>query len=247
MDITIDAIPVLKDNYVWVLRYHNNAIIVDPGEALPVLRYLKQQHLIPSAILMTHHHHDHIDGATEIYAHYPTLQLYGPEEVKNALPMLPIIIAKDSINIDGLDFNIIETPGHTAEHIVFYHPPYLFTGDTLFSAGCGRLFEKTAEIMYHSLKKLFMLPDETQIYCGHEYTISNLNFAQTVYPNNTDIKNYLKNIIKNEAINPKTLPSTIQIEKKINPFFIILTEKPTYSGDPEWLKFAILRKMKDNC
>lgn len=244
----IVPIRALKDNYIWLLHYENDkVIIVDPGEAAPVLRYLKQENVIPRAILITHHHHDHLDGVAEIVLHYPQIIVFGPEEVQRALSTLPVIQTSNSITIDELTFEIIETPGHTLQHVVYYHAPYLFTGDTLFSAGCGRLFEGTAKNMYFSLKKLTHLPDDTLMYCAHEYTLKNLQFAHSVASDNVAIDDYLTKLTKNASNTICTLPSTLGIEKKINLFFMAVNETSISDENPCWLKFAKLRKLRDNC
>lgn len=220
-----DIIPIraLKDNYIWlVLNFVNQkAIIIDPGEAAPVIDYIKKNNITLLAILLTHKHWDHCNGVSEILEKYPTVIVYGPEtdQIKNINFYLN---NNNKINISdcGGLFNIISIPGHTLEHIAYYHPQQkiLFSGDTLFTAGCGRIFEGTPQMMLESLNKLKALPEESLIYCGHEYTWQNLKFAQHVEPNNTDILKRIKNTQQLLNKNLPTVPASLREEKNTNPF-----------------------------
>jgi hydroxyacylglutathione hydrolase len=251
----ITPIPALKDNYIWMITRAKNksAIIVDPGEAKPVLEMLRKNNLHLAGILITHHHWDHTDGIAELLEHFP-VAVYGPanDAVKNCTHPLT---QDDQIHIPELDceFSIIEIPGHTRGHIAFVGLNGVFCGDTLFSAGCGRLFEGTAEQMLNSLNKLKQLSNETFVYSAHEYTQNNLKFAQLIEPENHHIIAHIKsaNLLREKG--KPTLPSTIKQEKLINPFF--RCEEPnvkksaeTHAGHPLSTPLAVfteLRKWKD--
>ena len=184
----LEIIPItaLKDNYIWVLKNKKNrhAVIVDPSEHEPVLKFIKTEGLIPIAILITHHHWDHVGGIAGLISEY-NLPVYAPkkEMVKGSTNL---VAEGDIVNLPelNLDISVLDVPGHTAGAIAYYSERMLFSGDTLFTAGCGRLFEGSPEQMYRSLSKLKKLPDDTLVYCGHEYTVSNLQFAASVEKNN---------------------------------------------------------------
>lgn len=216
----IFPIPAFKDNYIWAITNPTDktVLIVDPGEAQPVIDFLDAKDLSLQAILITHHHADH-RGGIEVLAEKYSPMIYAPHhlEIKN-----PTVIVDDLRHIDipvfG-KFEIIKIPGHTLEHVAYYHEDgLLFCGDTLFSAGCGRVFEGTFEQMYDSLLTLSSLPDDTQVYCGHEYTLANLAFAKAVEPLSQDIQEKIIDTDKKRQANLPTLPSTLGMEKKVNPF-----------------------------
>lgn len=220
MSITIHPINALKDNYIWSIETNSsrNAIIVDPGDAKPVLDYLHTHSLNLIAILITHHHWDHTNGIDEIIKQTPA-PVYGPSN--ETIPHLTHPMKHhDSISLNHLpiSFTVLEIPGHTHGHIAYYGNGMLFCGDTLFSAGCGRVFEGTYEQMYESLMRLRALPNETRVYCAHEYTLANLRFAEAVEPNNPFIQEKIKLVSELREINMPSLPSTIGEEKLINPF-----------------------------
>ncbi len=209
-----------EDNYIWLIRGKSpdRVAIVDPGDAEPVLAALEKQRLTPAAILCTHHHGDHVGGVEDILKHYK-VPVYGP-----ARERIPAVTRKlqDGDHLDlpdlGLGFDVLDVPGHTAGHIAYYGAGMLFCGDTLFSAGCGRLFEGTAEQMLTSLSRFAALPEATRVYCGHEYTEANLRFALTVEPDNADASNYRERARALRRQNLPTLPSTIGLERRVNPF-----------------------------
>ncbi|MDX7992674.1 hydroxyacylglutathione hydrolase [Xenorhabdus littoralis] len=211
-------IPVLSDNYIWLLCDESkHCVIIDPAESQPVIDILAANQIIPVAILLTHHHYDHVGGVAGLLKKYPDLPVYGPEETQTK-GATHIVHENDVINVRDFSFKVIALPGHTLGHIAFYQAPHLFCGDTLFSGGCGRLFEGTAEQMFASIEKISSLPDDTLICCAHEYTASNMAFAKAVLPDNQTILDYYHKIIQLRANNQATVPTTLQIEKKINVF-----------------------------
>ncbi len=217
----IEPISALKDNYIWMITRASSdeAIVVDPGDAKPVLRELREKGLKLSAILITHHHWDHTDGIAELLLNYD-VPVYA--SANDSVPACTHPLTQDDrIHFPELDceFKVLEIPAHTKGHIAFLGLDGVFTGDTLFSVGCGRIFEGTPEQMLHSLNKLRQLPDETFVYCGHEYTQNNLRFAKLIEPNNPKLIAYIQATDLLRAKNKPTLPSTIKLEKEINPFF----------------------------
>jgi hydroxyacylglutathione hydrolase len=191
--------------------------VVDPGDAAPVLAWLEANpEWVLSDILITHHHHDHVGGVEQLKK-ATDAQVYGP--ASEAIPARDIALKdNDRISVLGCDFDVIAVPGHTLGHIAFYHHGLLFCGDTLFAAGCGRLFEGTPEQMYTSLTRLAALPEETRVYCTHEYTLSNLRFAAVVEPGNADTAARLEKVTREREAGIMTLPSSIGLEKLTNPF-----------------------------
>jgi hydroxyacylglutathione hydrolase len=199
----------------------HKAMVVDPGDAQPVLAALQRENLLLESILVTHHHADHTGGVAELRA-ATGAQVFGPagEEMPEPLERLS---DGDSCNSLGLHFRVLDVPGHTAGHIAFYSDamdgaPLLFCGDTLFSGGCGRLFEGTPAQMLASLDKLSALPDSTRVCCTHEYTLSNLKFANAVEPGNADLQQYIAHCQQLRSQDLPTLPSNMALERKINPF-----------------------------
>lgn len=215
------ALPAFADNYIWMLHEGHRAIVVDPGEAGPVLRALDAHALELAGILVTHHHGDHVGG---LEALRPRLRgpVFGPRQERIPEPY-EAVEGGERVSLLGLEFEVIDVPGHTAGHIAYFaqvagQPPVLFCGDTLFSAGCGRLFEGTAAQMHGSLSRLAALPGDTRVCCAHEYTLSNLRFAQAVEPGNEELSLHTARCEKLRAAGKPTLPSSIAIERQINPF-----------------------------
>jgi len=214
-------VPAFADNYIWLIRApdSDNVAIVDPGDADPVQERLAEDRLTPVAILCTHHHGDHVGGVRELCARFKTLRVYGPagESIDGVTDPLH---EGDRALVPELDlaFDVLEVPGHTAGHIAYVGHQTVFCGDTLFSAGCGRLFEGTAEQMHESLTKLARLSADTRVYCAHEYTAANLRFAATVEPDNTDIRDHAAAVSRLRAADRPTIPSTLELERRINPF-----------------------------
>jgi len=219
--LNVRPVAAFQDNYMWMIRGARNprgVAVVDPGDAAPVFAVLAEQDLRLEAILATHHHADHVGGVAKLVA-ATGAAVFGPG--REPMPVeVTRLAAGDRVRLAslGLEFGVLDVPGHTAGHIAYVGHGALFCGDTLFSAGCGRLFEGTAEQMLGSLDALSELPDETLIYCGHEYTLANLRFATAVEPGNSDIMDYVKRAAELRAEGRPTLPSTIRLEKRVNPF-----------------------------
>lgn len=218
MTITIHPILALSDNYVWAMLAGNRAVIVDPGDAAPVQTYLHKHGLRLAAILITHHHWDHTGGIKALKKEYD-VPVFGSANEPIELMNIPLQEPNEVIIADfPLRFHVIDIPGHTLGHIAYYAENVLFCGDTLFAAGCGRVFEGTMAQMYSSLEKIAALPDDTNIYCAHEYTLNNLRFAKLVEPHNRDIDERIKSVSALREKNLPSLPSLLSDEKKTNPF-----------------------------
>lgn len=250
--MNLTSIPAFQDNYIWSLsNEEGQCLIVDPGEAAPVLAALEKNSWQPVAILLTHHHHDHVGGVKELLKTYPDLPVYGPEETRDKGANV-LVGEGDKVAILGCEFSVYHTPGHTLGHISYFSHPYLFCGDTLFSGGCGRLFEGTPRQMYESFQKLNKLPKNTLVCCAHEYTLSNMKFAHAVLPQDVEIDRYYQQIKELRAKNRVTLPVTLANERKINIFLRTqdtdLQRTLGYETSPqhEWQVFATLREKKDN-
>jgi hydroxyacylglutathione hydrolase len=251
--LTVTAIPALQDNYIWLLQREGHAVVVDPGEAWPVLDRLHKSGLKLQAILCTHRHHDHVDGIEELRGVY-NVPVYGRSHPKN--PHITHDLREgDRLRLDMLEivFDIIEVPGHLDDHIAFVAPHMLFCGDIMFGAGCGRNFEGTPAQLHHSLQRLAALPDDTRVYCAHEYTAYNLPFALACEPDNPDIRRRSAETGRLRAVNLPTLPSTIALEKATNPFLrcsqpeLIRTLSARGLTDTSELGvFAALREWRDH-
>lgn len=226
--MNLRALPAFSDNYIWQLDHAGHALVVDPGDAAPVLSSLQAHGLCLDAILVTHHHPDHTGGIHAL-RQATGAHVYGPRHESIPQPAQGMSQG-DHLQWQGFDFEVLDVPGHTGGHIAWYGlqgcldedgaatQPLLFCGDTLFSAGCGRLFEGTAAQMHASLQKLAALPGHTRVCCTHEYTLSNLRFALTVEPGNTDLQQHQLTCQSLRAQGLPTLPSSIELEQRINPF-----------------------------
>ncbi|MEY2953895.1 MAG: hypothetical protein RLZZ401_1982 [Pseudomonadota bacterium] len=218
-------LPAFSDNYLWLLHTGGRALVVDPGEASPVFDALQRHRLQLEAILVTHHHADHVGGVDALRA-ATGAAVYGPATERMPEP-LTRLTGGDVVTALGLTWQVLDVPGHTAGHIAYWcssvplpdaAAPLLFCGDTLFSGGCGRLFEGTPAQMLDSLESLAALPPETQVCCTHEYTLGNLRFARAVEPGNLALQQYQTQCIALRAQDQPTLPSTLARELQINPF-----------------------------
>jgi hydroxyacylglutathione hydrolase len=252
--IQITALPAFTDNYIWLLQDHGTqrCAVVDPGDAAPVQAWLDSHPgWILSDILITHHHHDHVGGVEQLKK-TTDANVFGP--ASENIPARDVALKdNDRVSVLGLDFDVFAVPGHTLGHIAYYHHGLLFCGDTLFAAGCGRLFEGTPAQMHQSLSRLAALPADTLVYCTHEYTLSNLKFAAAVEPHNPDIAARLAKVTGQREAGVMTLPSTLALEKLTNPFLrtgeTSVKEKAderTGSDNPAPdMVFAALRAWKD--
>ena len=220
--LKVYIISALSDNYVYLLRNDKKKItsVIDPGEADPVIEFLNQKNWHLNEIINTHHHYDHIGGNDKLLKVYKS-KLIAPSYNKNHISNVDIFVSdNENINIAGIFTNVIHTPGHTLGHVCYYMPEEksLFSGDSLFYLGCGRVFEGTMGQMWTSLLKLRSLPDDTNVYCGHEYTLSNMKFANYLDPNNSLLKKLSLKIKNKREKGLPTVPFNLGIEKKINPF-----------------------------
>lgn len=215
--LSITPIPARSDNYIWAITRHKNLIIVDPSEAQPVLDFIAKSSRNLTACLLTHNHHDHTDGLPDILNAYPHLLVYGPKEVEQFATV--IVEPEQHLELLGYDVRIIESAGHTAQHISYlFGQAYLFCGDALFSGGCGRTFTGDYQAHFDALQRFKVLPPQVEVYAAHEYTQSNLKFAQAVLPQNCALDEYQEYVDILRSQNKPTLPSTIGREMQINPF-----------------------------
>jgi len=224
--LIISPVPAFKDNYIWMLHTptSKDVLVVDPGDAAPVEARLAADGLNLAGILITHHHHDHTGGIAELTRHR-SIAVYGPPGICG---ITHPVKDGDTVTINDIPFTIIATPGHTLDHIAYFSEfgdnPALFCGDTLFVGGCGRLFEGTAQQMYTSLSRLAALPGNTRIYCAHEYTQANLQFALAVEPDNPVLQQRVHVVAKLRTNNEPTVPSILSQELATNPF--LRSEQP---------------------
>jgi hydroxyacylglutathione hydrolase len=253
---TVLHVRAFQDNYIWLIvgDAPDRVAAVDPGDAEPVREFLRRERLALAAVLCTHHHPDHVGGAAALRREW-NVPVYGPAGETVAAMTHPVGEG-DTVTLAGLGlaFRVLEIPGHTRGHIAFVDDDLLFCGDTLFSAGCGRLFEGTAAQMHASLARLAALPGTTRVYCGHEYTLSNLRFAQAVEAENRDLAAYVRDAEARRARGEPTLPSTIELERRVNPFLragepAVRAAAERHAGRPladEVEIFAELRRWKDH-
>ena len=218
--MNIQSIKAFNDNYIWLINTNEGNLVIDPGESQPVMDYMQQHQLRLTDILITHHHYDHVGGIVDLRKNIDG-KVFGPNN-----PQIEGLDAQVTegmtVQSCGLEFQALEIPGHTLDHIAYFlangSQPRLFCGDTLFSVGCGRVFEGTPQQMFASLEKLNALPANTLMYCAHEYTLANLKFAQAVEPNNSYITEHIEVCQRQRDADLPTLPSTMELERKINPF-----------------------------
>ena len=253
--LTIIPIPAFNDNYIWLLHNGQNAVVVDPGDAAPVIATLQQLKLKLSAILITHHHSDHIDGVVPLLAYLASTnrstQVYAPSYEKFNFLHTPLTEG-DAIHLPDIaqHFKVMWLPGHTLGHIAYVNDDYLFCGDTLFGAGCGRLFEGTPAQMLHSLQRLKNLAPVTQVFCTHEYTAKNIDFALTLDPKNGDLIQRKQQVKQLMAQQTSSLPSTIELELKTNPFLrcnqASIFEHSAAENNSELSVFTAIRRLRNN-
>ena len=251
----IIQIPLLRDNYGYLILCEktNSAAIVDPSEAEPVLARVTQEKTTLKAILNTHHHRDHTGGNEGLLAHH-RLEVCGHKSDRGRIfGLIRGVDEGDEVAVGELRGKVLFIPGHTTGHIAYLFGNNLFCGDTLFTAGCGRIFEGTPELMHASLKKLMALPDDTKVYCGHEYTENNLRFAMTVEPKNYKLVSRYERVQALRARGQPTVPATMEEEKQTNPFLRwdskeiqanLKAAAPDLKNDPVAI-FARIRKLKD--
>ena len=252
--VQISAIPAFTDNYIWCLHNQTHAVVVDPGDAEPVLAFCKQNGLSLEAVLITHHHRDHTGGIARLASANPSLPVIGPAG-GHIRGITRSVDEGDDIHLNVVNcaFTVMELPGHTLDHIAFYGHGLVLCGDTLFSGGCGRLFEGSPAQMHHSLNKLKRLPDSTRVFCTHEYTQANMQFALAVEPDNEVLQQHANLVEKLRSEDNITLPSSMQKEKAINPFLrshkaSVAAAASQWQGeelDDDTAVFAALRRWKD--
>lgn len=256
--MNIIRIPVLSDNYIFIIHDSNTnqVAVVDPAEAEPVLNCIKELNGQLVAIFNTHHHGDHVGGNQKLIKAFPDAVVYGGEVDRDRIPHQQVFLQEgDTVEFAGRKGEVFFVPGHTKAHIAYYFPPVevseageLFCGDTLFSGGCGRLFEGTPAQMVESLRKIRSLPDQTRVWCAHEYTLSNLNFAITIESNNLDLQNRYEEVKIARQENKPTIPAWLGNEKMTNPF--LRWDSPEIQSAMGFSEssrvFGRLRAMKDN-
>ncbi len=251
--VIVEAVPAFQDNYIWLARAasESRCLVVDPGEATGVIDHLRRNDLSLGAILITHHHPDHTGGITALKNHFD-VPVYGP--AREPIPHCDHPVTEgDKIAVCGLELAVMETPGHTLGHVVYSGQGLAFTGDTLFTAGCGRLFEGTPEQMLQSLKRIAALPDTTWVYCAHEYTLDNLRFARLVEPDNPNIRARVEREAARRSRGEATVPAPLGVERDTNPFLRthvaeVIQAAERHAGralDSEAEIFAVLRSWKD--
>lgn len=257
MSYSITPIAAFDDNYFWLIHDQHHAWVVDPGAAQPVLSFLNQHHLTLVGLLLTHHHADHCGGVATLRQHFPNLAVIG--SARDPLPPLTRRVAQgDTISLEpvALTLTVLEVPGHTLGHLAYWGDGQLFCGDTLFAGGCGRVFEGTYAQMWHSLDTLRRLPPATRLYCAHEYTERNIDFALRVEPDNTVLQQWQLTARAQRAQGLPTLPSTIAQELAANPFLRV--QQPAIKArleqragtalkDDAVTLFSVLRDWKNQC
>lgn len=253
MTVEIEAISAFRDNYIWAIHDRRNCVLVDPGDAAGPLDFLDRHGLRLAGFLLTHHHADHVGGVDAIRRVHPA-PAWAPADER--MPGEVQVVAEgDEVTIDelGLSFRVLETPGHTRSHISYNGHGMLLCGDTLFSAGCGRLFEGTPAQMQNSLDKLAALDDDTRVYCAHEYTAANCAFALNVEPDNPALNERARRVAELRDAGRITIPSTLAEEKSFNPFLRTrepgvvqaAAEREPGAGDSPEAVFGVIRRWKD--
>lgn len=253
--MSVHAVPAFNDNYIWLIQsaQSRQVLIVDPGDAQPVLAALQQFQLTPAALLITHHHHDHTGGIATLTRQF-NIPVYGPatEQISG---VTDILTAGDKLRLDDFaEISVLDTGGHTPGHISYLINNQLFCGDTLFAGGCGRLLGGTAGQLFASLQQIAGLPDNTEIFCAHEYTLANLQFALAVEADNADLQQRFADTQTLRAADKPTVPSKLMLEKATNPFLrcaepAVIQAAEQQAGRPlnsPLEVFTVLRQWKDN-
>ncbi len=253
-NVELTPVPAFTDNYIWTFYNASSCAVVDPGDATPILEFCAKQGLTLCAIIITHHHADHTGGIAKLCEQYPDIPVFGPNNPK-IRGITQHLYEGESITIPELDlaFGVIEVPGHTLDHIAYIGHGGVLCGDTLFSCGCGRLFEGTPAQMQGSLNKIMTLPSNTQVWCTHEYTLANIDFALNVEPNNGDLQEYAQWAKKQRANDLPTLPSSIGIQQRVNPFVRASSDEVKQTAEKnanqalvdELAVFTAVRRWKD--
>ncbi len=254
--INVSTVPAFNDNYLWMVqgRVAGNAAVVDPGDAQPILDWLHSNKQELTSILVTHHHADHIGGVAKLKETYPKATIYAPDDPR--IKQKDVVLESEqliSLADLGLEFKVLMVPGHTSHHIAYFGHGSLFCGDTMFASGCGRVFCGTMRDLNNSLQKLSKLPEETLVYCAHEYTLSNIAFAREVDASNTDLEQREIDDTQKRANDIPTVPTTIGLEKLTNPFVrvddaLIIASAQNKVGKElaeQWQVFETLRLWKD--
>jgi hydroxyacylglutathione hydrolase len=252
----ISPIPAFDDNYIWLLRAPGSAeaVVVDPGDEVPVLKALRKAGLTLTAILITHHHGDHTGGIADLVAVYPKAQVVGPRDPR-IRGLTRTVGDGDLVTLPGFPepFRVLEVPGHTASHIAYLRGDALFCGDTLFAGGCGRVFDGTFAQLSASLRRIAALPRDTLVYCAHEYTLANLGFAKWVEPDSPALAEREQEARRLRAVGLPTVPSRLELELATNPFLrtaepAVVTAAEAFAGRPlqgHAEVFTVLRRWKD--
>lgn len=243
------ALAAFKDNYIWLLRQGNKALVVDPGDASVVLNYLQHSKLELECILITHHHHDHTGGVLALQDAYPQVKTYVPEQEQSCIQgRNEAVSAKSLITWRDYHFSVLELPGHTLGHVAYYSKPWLFCGDTVFNAGCGRIFEGSVEQMWQSLERVMALPTDTLLYPTHEYTLANLEFALVADPRNTQLQAYKLKCQQLRDQQQPTLPTSLATQLEVNPYFRArnLTLQQHWQQPNALETFRVIRAKKDS-
>lgn len=249
--MNISGIPAFSDNYIWCLEQDGRTVVVDPGDALPVLDHLAHRGATLAAILITHHHGDHAGGIAGLVRRFD-VPVFGPA-AEDIAGVTVKVREGDTVRIPQIDteFSVIEVPGHTLGHVAYYRPNHLFCGDTLFACGCGRLFEGTPAQMFASLARLAALPGDTQVFCAHEYTQSNIRFALAVEPDNRRLIERAAEVDALREAGLPSVPSSIETERQTNPFLragepaVRAAARAHGAGDSPVTVFAALREWKN--
>ncbi len=253
--LQIIPIPAFQDNYLWLIHNGTQAVVVDPGDAVPVMDTLEKLGLKLEAILVTHHHQDHIGGVKPLLANMPDVRIFAPRLESYDFPHVPLSEPDQVRCVDWLPVaQIIDLPGHTLGHIAYFmqldHEPWLFCGDTLFGAGCGRLFEGTPAQMYQSLQKLKALPAQTKVFCTHEYTLHNIHFALTLEPGNTALQQRRQDTRTLLDQHQPSLPSNLALELATNPFLRChsteIREATHTQNESEVVTFSKIRELRNH-